>query len=383
MLEGVVMALPQLELQPRVKDDISRVLPVKHQELTLRMLESYRKRLLGGARQKKETADRSIGYVLDFIENRGKAPWLLTEADFEEWGYHVGVERGCAYSTQRLHQGAIRDFYAYLVTNTLYQNEVRKISGCAIRQVAFRHNMIVHKVENTGRLQRKAMSVAQVNQVMTAIDEAIFEAMKFRSKGLYPLMRDKLMLFLTQDLGLRADELLGIDLCDFSDDPRFPDFGKYACVSVVGKGDKGRTVHIENPLIPPLLKFYVEKVRPKMLKLTNPDEPALFLSERGNRLQYGSFWSRFRKALSLANLDFAPEGKRLSPHCLRHTSVTTGMVNGRSLEANRMKHGHVFGSTTQGYGHVPDEFIAREIRKGIRNNQKIYEEAQRAKAQEG
>jgi site-specific recombinase XerD len=358
-----------------IKNEISSRLPESHLELTQSMLDGYRRRLVGGSAQKSSTADRSIGIIQDFIAFTGKAPWLCSEGDYEAWGYNIGVVRQCVKETQRIYQVTLRDFYNYLIDNPLFSNLIRKLSGVSVRQVSFRHNSILHKNDNSGRLVRQAMSVADFNKMLGAIDDAIFDAMKFQSKALYPLIRDKVMFLLVVDNGLRSDEALGIDLCNFNDDPRLPEFGNYACVSVTGKGGKSRTVYLENPLLPPLLKFYVENVRPKLMKKNNPNEQAFFLSERGNRLGYSAFWMRFQNALGIANLDTTSKDTRLSPHSLRHSSVTNGMVEGRSVEANRLKHGHAFGSTTQGYGHVPCSFVTREIIGSIKNNQKRYEES--------
>ena len=358
-----------------IKTEISDRLPAKHLELTRYIFNGYRTRLVGGCAQKASTADRSIRVVQEFISFSGKAPWLCSEDDFEAWCYDMGVVRQCSKDTQRIYQIAIRDFYNYLLEKTLFSNLIRELSGVSVRQVSFRHNSIAHKFDNTGRAARDAMPVAEFNNMLGAIDEAIFNAVKFKNKALHPLIRDKVMFFLVEDGGLRAAEALGIDLCDFSDDPRVPEFGNFACVSVTGKGGKTRTIQIENPLLPPLLKMYFEKSRPKMMKPNNPNETAFFLSERGLRLGYGSFWSRFQNALGLCNLDTTPKGKRLSPHCLRHSSITNGAMNGRSVEATRLKSGHAFGATGQVYSHVPDSFIGSEINRSIKKTQKRYEES--------
>jgi hypothetical protein len=34
-----------------------------------------------------------------------------------------------------------------------------------------------------------------------------------------------------------------------------------------------------------------------------------------------------------------------------------------SVEAMRLKHGHAFAATTQGYTHVPDDFVNQEINR--------------------
>lgn len=105
-----------------------------------------------------------------------------------------------------------------------------------------------------------------------------------------------------------------------------------------------------------MLDWYLTHVRPSFLLNAHANEPALFLSERGRRLGLSSLEARFQTILDLTELS----GRHLTPHCLRHSSVTHGALN-MSLEAVRRKHGHAFAATTQGYIHVSDEFVGDEI----------------------
>lgn len=358
-----------------IRTDIANVLPKSHLDMTQDMLNGYYTCLTGGCRQKAKTADRTLAAIQDFIGYCGKAPWLLRESDFEKWGYHLGIERKLAKSSQRISQIAVRGFYNYICDKLDFCNDVRKLFGGEIKQVSFRHNSIIHKNEKENTLPLKSMSVADFNKMLKAIDDAIRDSIHYRTKSTYPLMRDKVLFMLMEDTGLRGAEVLSIDKCDFDSDARFPEFGEYAKVTIIGKGDKQGTVQIENPLLPPLLKYYYDNIRPLLANRKRPNEPAFFLSERGTRLSHASLWVNFVKALGLARLDFVPGKKRLSPHSLRRTSVTVGIESGRSMEANRQKHRHNSANTTQSYGDVKDEFCMKVINKSIKNNIKRYEEA--------
>ena len=82
----------------------------------------------------------------------------------------------------------------------------------------------------------------------------------------------------------------------------------------------------------------------------------MFLSERGTRLKSSSADARFKIATRYCGL----EGEGLTPHCLRHSSVTHESLR-FSIEMVRRKHGHASAATTQGYMHVPDVMVDDEI----------------------
>lgn len=87
--------------------------------------------------------------------------------------------------------------------------------------------------------------------------------------------RDRTMLELFYTTGIRARELLGLDVADV-------DF-KNATAIVFGKGQKERVVPIGRTALR-LLESYLKGVRPFLLK--DPQEQALFLNRRGKRLPY-------------------------------------------------------------------------------------------------
>lgn len=129
--------------------------------------------------------------------------------------------------------------------------------------------------------------------------------------------------------GLRRTETSKLDVVDFGRNPQARQFGRYGTLNVrYGKAKKGQPPRRRNVLsvmdwAVEAVTDYIENVRPRF---GFPDQPALWITERGGRLQPGSINDRFeayRDALELP--------KELTPHGLRHSYVThlTGSGDGR------------------------------------------------------
>ena len=97
-------------------------------------------------------------------------------------------------------------------------------------------------------------------------------------------LRDKAMLSLAYGTGLRASELVALNLEDITINS-LP-----VTLRTVGKGEKERILVLEPSSIEDL-KRYLEEVRPKFEKTNNGNtDPALFLNRRGARLTRQGFW---------------------------------------------------------------------------------------------
>lgn len=330
--------------------------------LTNEMLDAYQVRRTGALRHSQKTVARDLFVIKDFMTFSGQPPWFWTEDLFDGWCNHLWADRKLAPASQRHYQSAIRGFLEYLTTNIKFTNEVRRRFGVELTQICTADNCIPHVQEREMRENRRALTHEEIIQLFSSADDAIRESHTFRGKDFEPLRRDKALLFTLYALGLRASEALNLDVESFQPNPAFPKFGRYGLASVKGKGAQGsggkfRIVPVDHPGLPPVLKWYVEKVRPSLLRKGHANEDALFLSERGKRMSISTLEARFQNAITRAGLG----GKNLTPHSLRHSSVTHGLMDNRSLESMRLKHGHVFASTTQGYAHIPDEFVNRQV----------------------
>jgi site-specific recombinase XerD len=340
-------------------------LPEKDAELFAEIVDSYTARRVGSLRHKESSVNGDLAQVHDLMKFSGKAPWMWTEEDFEQWCSVLGVDKKVAIPTQRKYQNAIKNFLDYVVTNVKYRNEIHRRYGYHPVQICHSENCIPHLVERELTRERQPLSHDQINTLFAEIDETIEEAGKFGSKDFRPLQRDKAMFFTVYAGGIRASETLGLNIGSFQPNPHFPEFGNFGYISVWGKGSRGsgpkhRMVPVTHALLPQLLQWYIEHVRPCFLRNADANEQALFLSERGRRMGISTFEARFQHIITLAGLG----GMGFTPHCLRHSSVTHESLR-FSTEAVRIKHGHAFASTTQGYNHTPDDFVRNEINKGI------------------
>lgn len=341
-------------------------LPERDRALLDEMLEAYQVRRLGALRHHPKSVGRDLTVIAQLLAFTGAPPWRWTEQDFEAWCHHLGIGKGLAPATQRHYQATIRGFLQYLIENQKFRNEVRRLCGVDLVQICTSENNIPHVTERELSHERRAMTHDEITAFFAAIDEATREASRFATKNFRPLQRDKALFFTIYAAGLRVSEARGLNVESFQPNPRIPELGAFGFISVWGKGSRGsgsrlRVVAVDHASLPAMLSWYLDTVRPYFLVNADANEGALFLSERGHRLGLSTLETRFQAALDRAGLG----GQNLTPHCLRHSSVTHGTLNGMSLEATRRKHGHAFGATTQGYTHFPDEMVGEEVERSI------------------
>src|SRR3954452_20204169 len=149
-------------------------------------------------------------------------------------------------------------------------------------------------------------------------------------------LRDRAMFELAYACGLRAEELVNLDLESIDFDAEQ--------VRVEGKGGKTRFVPAGEPALRAVTR-YLERGRPG---LTGADaEPALLLSKSGRRLST----SDVRRRLRVWARHAAQQG-RVHPHALRHSFATHLLEGGADLRAIKELLGHASISTTQVYTRV-------------------------------
>jgi site-specific recombinase XerD len=153
------------------------------------------------------------------------------------------------------------------------------------------------------------------------------------------LLRDRAMFELAYSAGLRAEELVNLDVRSVDPDAEQ--------VRVEGKGAKTRIVPAGEPAWK-AIDAYLRDGRPA---LAGPaDEPALLLSKSGRRLST----SDVRRRLALAVRHVATRAG-VSPHTLRHSFATHLLAGGADLRAIQELLGHSSISTTQTYTRVESQ----------------------------
>lgn len=144
--------------------------------------------------------------------------------------------------------------------------------------------------------------------------------------------RDLAMLELLYGAGLRAAELVDLDLADVDRTER--------CVRVVGKGNKTRTVPFGRKAGAALDRWL--QARSRVAREDSP--PAVFLNFRGDRLSArGLRYRLHRRVLEIGG------GRAVTPHMLRHSFATHLLDGGADLRSIQSMLGHASLSTTQRY----------------------------------
>src|SRR5215216_4907536 len=149
-------------------------------------------------------------------------------------------------------------------------------------------------------------------------------------------LRDRALFELAYGCGLRAEELVNLDL-------RSVEFDSEQ-LRVLGKGSKTRFVPAGEPALRAVAR-YLERARPALA--SGDGDQALFLSKSGRRLSTSDVRRRLRVWARHASMQGG-----ISPHSLRHSFATHLLEGGADLRAIQELLGHASISTTQIYTRV-------------------------------
>jgi integrase/recombinase XerC/integrase/recombinase XerD len=154
-------------------------------------------------------------------------------------------------------------------------------------------------------------------------------------------LRDRAMLELAYSCGLRAEEVIGLDLdsADFDSER----------LRVEGKGGKTRLVPIGEPA-QAALRHYLDRGRHTLVGAG--DENALLVSKSGKRLHPSDVRRRLQRWVREAAI-----AGGVSPHALRHSFATHLLEGGADLRTIQELLGHSSLSTTQVYTQVEPSWL--------------------------
>jgi integrase/recombinase XerD len=149
-------------------------------------------------------------------------------------------------------------------------------------------------------------------------------------------IRDRAILELLYDCGLRVSELTGLD----TDRLALPELQ----VRVIGKGNKERRVPMTEEARERLHRYMSG---PRRAWTAAKPTPAVFVSQRGKRLARESVYRLVRDWAQVAGLS-----ENVTPHTFRHSFATHLLEGGADLRAVQTLLGHASISTTQLYTHL-------------------------------
>jgi tyrosine recombinase XerC len=257
-----------------------------------------------------------LGELAGWASERDRAPAALAYRDLRAYAAALS-DRGLARSSTARKLTAIRSFHDHLVR-----------AGKAAQNPA--------ELLPAPKAHSKLPRVLGPDEVAKLLD---------RIPATTPLeVRDRAIFELTYSCGLRAEEVVNLDVgsVDFDSES----------VRVHGKGSKTRIVPIGEPA-QRALERYIERARPALAG--GSSGPALFLSRRGRRLST----SDVRRRLALWVREAAVAG-HISPHTLRHSFATHLLEGGADLRSIQELLGHSSVSTTQVYTRVEPSRLRRE-----------------------
>jgi len=173
-------------------------------------------------------------------------------------------------------------------------------------------------------------------------EEEIEKMLDFSSMNTELDVRNKAILELLYATGIRASELVNLDLSMFDI--------RNKLLRVYGKGKKERIL--------PVARAAFETLNRYLSEVRGYRDGALFLSKSGKRLGQRDLQRIVKKAIvKVATLH------QMSPHTMRHTFATHLLNRGANLRAVQELLGHESLSTTQIYTHVSIEKLKEEYKK--------------------
>jgi site-specific recombinase XerD len=261
----------------------------------------------------KKAYSNDVGQLAEWADAMDRDPGSLNHRDLRRFAA-VLSERGISKAGVARKLAAIRSFYGALMR-----------SGDVAANPA--------DLVATPKQDRKLPRVLSRDEMQTLLD---------RIPTTTPLeMRDRAMLELAYSCGLRAEEVVNLNVDS-------PDFDGER-LRIEGKGGKTRLVPMGEPA-QAALSGYLERGRPALVGVG--DERALLVSKSGRRLHPSDVRRRLQRWVREAAI-----AGGVSPHALRHSFATHLLEGGADLRSIQELLGHASLSTTQVYTQVEPSWL--------------------------
>lgn len=257
--------------------------------------------------------------------------------------YRRDLEKFCSYckeqgiaSPQQVRSSDVRLWIAKLHRNGLSGPSLQRALSALRALYRYRHRnsseqhnpAVGIQAPKSAKKLPKTLDADQVQQLLSISGEQWID------------LRDRAILELFYSSGLRLSELVSLDLSDI-------DLSDHL-VTVTGKGNKTRTLPVGSFALDALQAWL--NIRGDV----TPQDDALFLSKRGQRLSQRSVQSRLKKHSQLQQV-----GQGVHPHMLRHSFASHMLESSGDLRSVQELLGHADISTTQIYTHLDFQHLAK------------------------
>lgn len=255
---------------------------------------------------------RDIMHFLEFLSNNDVMPLDADEAVIQEYVAHLHELKRSPTTISR-NLASVRCFYKFLIfRGFLDTNPAKGI-----------------KLEKTEKKLPQVLSGEEIERLLAQPDIT-------EPKG----CRDKAMLELLYATGIRASELINLNIKDIN-----LRSGVLYC-----RGNKGVRPIPMYPSAVVAVSDYVYRMRGLIV---GPDsENALFVNLNGGRLTRQGFWKIVKGYAAEAGIE-----QEITPHTLRHSFALHLLENGASVKDIQTMMGHADISSTQVYVQLLDNHV--------------------------
>lgn len=237
-------------------------------------------------------------------------------------GFSKGlVDAGLKPRTVQTYLGSLRRLFQYVleypyIPGTEVQSIVSKYGR--LEQSVLEYDYPVHVLD-----QEEEGFVLTGEQLLRFYDFVRLEYIGHNQKKL-PASRDYTMIVVAGESGLRADEIRHLDALG----PHRDLFYEQNCLQTRhGKGTKGSGKRVRKTIFTPFaqdtMRIYEERIRPHFPNAKT--DPALFLTESGERTSYKAMWHNLHSIVEEARKAGLEVPPKLSWHSLRKSFATNFM----------------------------------------------------------
>jgi integrase len=155
-------------------------------------------------------------------------PWKWRPVHVDEWMEDLSSPpRRLSVSTLRGYQGALRGFMDYLVDGRYPWAAIcEREFGSRPVQILDDSNGVSHVVEYEGDPRRRPLTREELVLFFDHLDARVTGRRALRRKGSLAAFRDSVVFKTIYAWGLRRQEAVRLDVCDFGRNPHRPSFGQ-------------------------------------------------------------------------------------------------------------------------------------------------------------
>lgn len=232
----------------------------------------------------------------------------------------------------------LHDVTPQILKSYIRQKQIKGLKAQSIVATAKQIKAFFNWCVGEGYIEKNPMDNVPLPKVPKVLltglttDEVIAMMESFNNKD-YLEIRNKTIIAMMSDCGLRAMEIAGLKQSDVRDTD----------IKVYGKGNKERLVFISPALKKIMIRY--ERAKKKYFKNRIMYNDNYFLTYQGKAMSTVSIYNLVKEAQERVGI----KGKRVSPHMFRHYFAVQSVMAGIDIYSLSRLLGHSDVSTTQRY----------------------------------